>query len=169
MKIWRKMLFAMIIGMILGLVVPKDVLWFKDLLKLIGDISLNLLLYFTIVYIVVKVFLGFYSIKTDSVNKVFLIVFIITIVVSTMFSIILSIGLMNFDIFQAGKEFRVFQIKGKPIEIYGFGEILKNIISPNVLSIFQGPVKYILPLFFLGAIFGITGLFCTKKMLFFLT
>ncbi|HQJ06621.1 MAG TPA: cation:dicarboxylase symporter family transporter, partial [Spirochaetota bacterium] len=166
MKIWLKMLFSIVIGLIIGAVVPKDIEWFNSVLKIISSVSVNLLLYFTALYVPLKIFIGFNSLKEKS--KKFIWIFFLSIVISLLFSAIISIGIMNIEIFQQGKEFRVFQISGKPVELLTFGEIINNIISPNLINSFTGQIKYLLPLIFVGLIFALASRSSSKKMQYFI-
>ena len=150
----------MVIGMLLGLAVSPNVDWINYLLNFFGQLSINILLYTSSIYIVLKVFIGFYELKKQNKSKKFIPVFIISIVFSMFFSIALSMLLMNIN----KMEFRVFQIKYPPVEVNSFESIVNTIINTNILGSFVGPTRYLSPLIFIGVILGVTSLFANKKM-----
>lgn len=167
MKIWIKLLIAIIIGTILGTFIKKDINWLNDLLKFLSDLSINSLLYLTSLYIIINFFIGFYNLIKEKIYFKTLMIFIIVLLISILFSTILSIGLMNFDIFQVSDSFRIYQIKEKPIILQSFGDILLKTINKNILSIFTDSNIYIIPLIFIALIFSISSFINQKKSIYF--
>ena len=164
MKIWLKMLISIAAGMLLGLLVPQNIGWFTNTMRLFGELSVNLLLYMSAVYIILKVFTGFYQLKKESKRKRFIPIFIGCIFGSMIISVTLAMMMMNIDAMRPGQEFRIFQIQSVPVEVHSFESIITTILNANILSVLAGPVKYLSPLIFIGAIFGITSLFADKRM-----
>ena len=72
MKIWLKMMIAIIIGALAGLAVPSNITWFTNATQFLGTLSINLILYISSVYIVLKVFIGCYQLKQEIKNKKFI-------------------------------------------------------------------------------------------------
>ena len=164
MKIWLKMLISIAAGMLLGLLVPQNIGWFTNTMRLFGELSVNLLLYMSAVYIILKVFIGFFQLKKESKRKRFIPIFIGCIFGSMIISVTLAMMMMNIDAMRPGQEFRIFQIQSAPVEVHTFESIITTILNANILSVLAGPVKYLSPLIFIGAIFGITSLFADKRM-----
>ena len=164
MKIWLKMLISIAVGMLLGLLVPQNIGWFTNTMRLLGELSINLLLYMSAVYIILKVFIGFFQLKKESKRKRFIPIFIGCILGSMIISVTLAMMMMNIDALRPGQEFRIFQIQSPPVEVHSFEGIFTTILNANILSIVVQPVKYLSPLIFIGAIFGITSLFADKRM-----
>jgi len=155
------MLVAIFIGVILGVLIPQKVLFVDNIIKFLTDLSINLLLYLTLLYVLVKLFLGVLHLKKSKKNyiKIF-IVFFIGIVVSLIFSIIVSMGLMNLNIF---KPDQIAQYETKPLKIYGFSELLLNIMNSNIFTSFEGQFKFILPVVFVGLLFGLASANLSKR------
>ena len=164
MKIWLKMMICIAVGMLLGLIVPQNVGWFTGTTRLLGELSINLLLYMSAIYIILKVFIGFFQLKKESKRKRFIPIFIGCILGSMIVSVSLAMMMMNIDSFRPGQEFRIFQIQSAPVEVHSFESIFTTILNANILSIMVEPVKYLSPLIFIGAIFGIASLFADKRM-----
>jgi Na+/H+-dicarboxylate symporter len=169
LKIWLKMLLGIAFGIILGIIIPQKIVFVDNIFKFISDLAINLLLYSTIAYVLVKSFLGYYELKNNKfdIKKIFGI-FFGSFVISLIISIIFSIGLMNLSIFQPDKSFSIFQNKAEPIKTFSFEEIILRIINTNMFSSFEGPVQFILPVIFIGFIFAISAFYSNKKAVYFI-
>jgi len=167
LKIWLKLSIAIVLGTIAGIFIKVDVVWFNNLLKFLSDISINSLLYLTSIYIVLNFFIGFYNLIKEKIYLKILSIFIIVLLISIIFSAILSIGIMNLDILQVGSSFRIYQIKEKPLLLPSFGDILLKTINKNIFSIFTDSNIYILPLIFVALILSISSFLNQKKSIYF--
>jgi len=155
------MLIAIFIGVIIGLFVPQKILIIDELIKLLSNLSINILLYMTLLYTLVKTFVGVLHLKRAKKGyiKIF-IIFFVGIIASLIFSIVVSMGFMNLNIF---KPDQISQYEAKPLKIYGFSELLLNILNSNIFSSFEGPFKFVLPVVFVGMIFGLASANLSKR------
>ncbi len=167
MKIWLKVLIGIIIGTLLGVFIKWDLPWLDELLKFLYNISINSLLYLTSIYIIINFFIGFYNLIKEKIYPKMLFIFIIILFISLIFSIILSLGIMNFDIFQIGDSFRIFQIKEKPIALQSFSDILLKTINKNIFFTLVDSNIYVLPLIFIALILSISSFLNQKKAIYF--
>jgi len=163
------MLIAILIGLVVGIFIPKNIVFIEDIIKFLTSLSINSLLYLTLIYIATKIFLSVISLKQNKISilKLFLI-FFLCIIISLLLSVIVSIGFMNLNIFQPDESFSIFQNKAEPIKTYSFFDMILNIVNSNMLSSFQGPTQFILPVIFIALIFGLSAFNTNKKGLYFI-
>lgn len=165
MKIWLKMSIAILIGVLLGIFLPQKVFIIDQIIKTLSTLSLNILLYLTIIYTLIKTFLGILHIKRSKKNSLKItLIFLLCVIISLLFSIIVSMGFMNLNIF---KPDQISQYEAKPLKIYSFSEIILNILNSNILSSFEGITQFLLPVIFIGIIFGTASASLNKKSLVF--
>lgn len=167
MKIWLKILIALIIGVLCGIFLRFDSVWLDQLLKFLSNLSINSLFYLSSFYIIINSFIGFYNLIKEKIYPKMLFIFMIVLIISLVFSTILSIGIMNFDIFQKSNSFRIFQIKEKSFVLQSFGDILLKTINKNIFSVLIDNNIYILPLIFIAFIFSISSFLNQKKSIYF--
>ena len=166
MKIWLKMVFAIIIGILISVFLPNFKNIYESIIKPISNLAINSLLYITLLYILVKFFIGIIEIKKNKLLKKTFSVFFICIAISVLFSILLSIGIMNLNFFSPDN---TFQQKAynliNPVSIENF---LLNIINKNIFNSLQSPSKFIMPIIFIAFIFGIAAFYSEKKGIYFI-
>lgn len=166
MKIWLKILIALSIGAIFGLFIPEIYIFQNNgIFELLSKLAINLFLYLSVVYVLVKSFLGFLNLKRNKISKKIFLIFTILIIGSIFFSILISIGLMNLNIFHPDNPFN--QRGDRIIELNNFDSILLKIMNQNLLSIFDGAIKFILPIIFLALILSSAAYYSEKKGLYF--
>lgn len=166
MKIWLKMVFAIIIGILISIFLPNFKNIYESIIRPISNLAINSLLYITLIYILVKFFLGIIDIKKNKLLKKAFGVFFICMAISVLFSILLSIGLMNLSFFQPDNSFQ--QKSYNVINPISVGNFLLNIINKNIFISFQTPSKFILPVIFIALIFGLAAFFTEKKGIYFI-
>lgn len=172
MKIWIKLLIAGVIGTILAFFVPHNNSIVNNIFSTISVISINALLYFSIAYIFVKVFLSFYKIKNQEINKKIFLIFLLIILIATSFAAIVAFGIMNVNQYhyEAFSVDRDSVTNAKPLKLFSFSDIFKKIFSDNVFFVFSGnrmPNIFILPIFLLGLLMGFAAFKVKKKSLYF--
>lgn len=166
MKIWLKMLFAIILGLLIGFLVPDFKNIYDNIFGKISEIAINSLLFLTLIYVSTKLFLGIIEIKKNKLLKKVFYIFFICIAISLLFSIILSIGIMNLNIFHPSNSFQ--QKSYKIMEPISIGNFLVNIINKNIFISFLSPSIYLMPVIFIAFIFGISAFYSEKKGLYFI-
>jgi Na+/H+-dicarboxylate symporter len=161
------MLVFIILGIIVGLFVGQKDSAIDNFFGFLSQLSINLLLYLTGAYVLVKTFLGLLEIKKSkfSAGKLF-IIFLVSIIISVLFSIIVSFGFMNLNFFQP--DFNIVQGKAEPIKTYSFYEIFLNIINTNAFSSLTSTLVFVLPVIFIGIIFANAAYHANKKGLYFI-
>ena len=164
MKIWIKMVLAIILGALIGIIVP-DFIFKNKFVNIVSDLAVNSLLYLTLVYVLVKSYLGFLGLIKNKISKRAVSLLLLFIVISVLFSILLSIGLMNINAFKIDTNFN--QKTDRIIEPISIVNMLNNIINQNIISSFEGPVKYLIPIVFIAIIFAAASFFSDKKGLYF--
>src|SRR5512138_49413 len=111
------MLVAIIAGVILGLVLPKDMVILNDAVKFLSELAINILLYTTTLYVLLKTFLGYLNLKKIKLNNFKIYgIFFLSLIGSLLFSVIISIGFMNLGIFQPDSSFKIFQNATEPLK-----------------------------------------------------
>ena len=135
------------------------------LINIISDLAVNSLLYLTLIYVLVKSYLGFLSLIKNKISKRVISLLLLFIVISVLFSILLSIGLMNISAFKIDTNFD--QKTDKVIEPISIVNILNNIINQNIILSFEGAVKYLFPIIFIAIIFAVASYFSDKKGVYF--
>ena len=106
MKIWLKMVFAIIIGILISVFLPNFKNIYENIIKPISDLAINSLLYITLIYILIKFFIGIIDIKKNKLFKKVFITFFVCTAISVLFSILLSIGIMNLSFFRPDNSFQ---------------------------------------------------------------
>ncbi len=166
MKIWLKMLFAILLGMLIGFLVPDFKNVYENIFNKISEIAINSLLFLTLIYVLTKLFLGIIEIKKNKLLKKVFYIFFVCVTISLLFSIILSIGIMNLNIFQPSNSFQ--QKSYKIMESVSISNFLLNIINKNIFISLQSSSIYIMPVIFIAFIFGIAAFYSEKKGLYFI-
>ncbi|MCG8571921.1 MAG: dicarboxylate/amino acid:cation symporter [Spirochaetes bacterium] len=167
MKVWIKILFSIFIGIVFGILLPKDLEWIKYTLNLLSELSVNAILYFSLLYVAVKTYLGIIHLKKENKRMIVLLYFFICVILSLFIAIIVTMGIMNIELFQPDSSLPIPQAKAFEPEQYSFDIVLKNIISDNFFAIFQGKFRFILPVYLISFIFGFATLNSDKKSLYF--
>ena len=164
MKIWLKFLIAIVIGLALGFFLPKDIQSINDAVKFLADFSINIILYTTVLYVLLKTYLGYLNIKRNKQNNFKILgFFFLSLFGSLLFSIIISIGFMNLGIFQPDSSFKIIQNATEPLKTFSFTDILIKMINQNIFSSFEGPTQFLLPIIFIAIIFAISSVHTGKK------
>lgn len=147
MKIWIKMLIAMIFGFVLAIFLPADSVSVKHVFSLLAKISLNVLLYFTVLHTFVRFFVGFVNMKKAkrSVKKP-VAIFFLCIFASLIFTVAISVFAMN--IFSSPKEsfFNFNQQSTYKMRLFTFSDLLQNIFPDNAVTILGESTSFLLPL-----------------------
>ncbi|HBD94335.1 MAG: hypothetical protein A2015_00245 [Spirochaetes bacterium GWF1_31_7] len=164
MKIWVKLLISIIIGGIAGVFFPEKMTNIKKFFDFASTISVSLLLYLTVPYVIVKMYTGIISMKNTKVKiwKITL-VFIFTVMTSLVISIILSMFVMNVSMLQPDKGFELFQSTAIKLESYQISDLLRNMISRNPFSYLVSPLKFLLPIIFMAVVFAYGTITTGKK------
>jgi len=171
LKIWLKMLIALILGLLLGIFLPEFKSFsYKNAFIFIGDLALNSLLYLSILYVLTKSFLGFLNLKKNKITGKILRVFLLCVTISVFLSIIVSLGFMNLTFFQPhDKDFS--QQSGEAIKYTSIKDIILKIISNNIFNVFMvnnnNPYIFMIPIIFIALIFAYATYFSDKKGLYF--
>ncbi|MCK4798697.1 MAG: dicarboxylate/amino acid:cation symporter [Spirochaetes bacterium] len=167
MKIWLKMLIAIIFGILVSIFIPEFKSFsFNNFFQFLSNVAINSLLYLTLLYVLVKAFLGFLNLKKKNLNKKIFLVFIPGIFISILFSIIVSIGFMNLNVFWPGNKF--IQEGVKIDHSNSFASLILKTINENIFSSFEGSANFILPIIFIAFIFAIAAYYSNKKGIYFI-
>lgn len=164
MKIFIKMIIAIVIGIFAGIFlnIQVDGKAYR-IIELLTDISVNCLLYFTLLYILVKTYTNVIQLRKAGKSYLKLIaVFIICLLFSLFLSIIVSIGIMNIALFQP-ESFTIIQDGASPIKPHTFYQIVREIVNTNFFKVFEGDVKFLYPVIFASLIFAYGTLAGGKK------
>lgn len=152
MKIWMKSLVGIVLGVIIGFLLPiSKNNAFLELFRFASPLIVNLLLYFTLPYILIKMLTGIISMLQTKV-KIWKLTgtFFLFIITSLAVSTIISLFVMNISILQPDANFDVSQQSAREIAIPTFGYLVNQIFSSNPLRFIIEPLQYILPLVLLA-------------------
>ncbi|MBN2546301.1 MAG: cation:dicarboxylase symporter family transporter, partial [Spirochaetes bacterium] len=163
MKIWLKMLIALILGLLVGFFVPD----FKisnetTIFQFFTNLIINSLLYLTLLYILVKVFLGIINLINKKITRQVLYTFLFFIIISLISSIIISIIIMNIGILKPVVSV-IEQHKDKRLETTSLINLINKIINDNIFTTFQGTTNFLFPIIFISVIFSIAAYYSDKK------
>lgn len=168
MKIWIKLIIGIIAGSLLGVLLPDTFSNIRGFIDFIAGGALNLLLYFTTIYISIKVYTGIISMKNTKV-KIWKIsgVFLSTVLFSILISIIISMFVMNIGSIQPEIAPNILQKNSIKPGILTYSEIFNKIISDNAINVFTLNAKFILPVMFLSIVLAFGTISAGKKGTFF--
>jgi len=163
MKIWIKMLLAIVLGFLLSFILPeiRQSSLITDFFKFFAELSINALLYLTVIYLFVKSFIGFIWFKSNEISPKVLKTFALYTLVAISASLIVSVAVMNISFFHPELNFN--QKFDKIVDPANLGILLLNIINKNIFTTFEGPTKYLLPVLFVSMIFSIGAFYTGKK------
>ena len=168
MKIWIKMLLAMMAGIVLALFLPADKAAIKDVFLLLSKISLNILLYFAVLHTFVRFYVGFVIIKREKRKlRKATIVFFLCILASLIFTAAISVFAMN--IFSSPQEsfFDFNQHSSYKMQLFTFLDLFQNIFPDNAAAILTKSTSFLLPLLVLSLILAAGTIKTGKKADFF--
>ncbi|MBO5289276.1 MAG: dicarboxylate/amino acid:cation symporter [Spirochaetales bacterium] len=168
MKIWIKMLLAMMAGIVLALFLPEDKAAIKDVFLLLSKISLNILLYFAVLHTFVRFYVGFVNIKREKRKlRKATIVFFLCILASLIFTAAISVFAMN--IFSSPQEsfFDFNQHSSYKMQLFTFLDLFQNIFPDNAAAILTKSTSFLLPLLVLSLILAAGTIKTGKKADFF--
>lgn len=168
MKIWIKMLLAMMAGIVLALFLPADKAAIKDVFLLLSKISLNILLYFAVLHTFVRFYVGFVNIKREKRKlRKATIVFFLCILASLIFTAAISVFAMN--IFSSPQEsfFDFNQHSSYKMQLFTFLDLFQNIFPDNAAAILTKSTSFLLPLLVLSLILAAGTIKTGKKADFF--
>lgn len=163
-KIWIKMLIAMIFGVVLAIFLPADNASFKTILPLLSKISLNILLYFAVLHTFVKFYVGIVNLKQKKLTvRKSLIVFFLCILASLGFTAAISVFAMN--VFSSPQEsfFNFNQHSSYKMQLFTFSDLLLNIFPDNAATILTKSTSFLFPLLVLALILALGSLKNGKK------
>lgn len=153
MKIWIKMLIAMIFGFVLAFFLPVDNVLVKHVFSLLSKVSLNILLYFAVLHTFIRFFVGFVTMKKAkrSIKKP-VVIFFLCIFASLVFTVAISIFAMN--IFSSPKElfFNFNQQSSYKMQLFTFSDLFQNIFPDNAVTVLTESTSFLLPLLVLALI-----------------
>lgn len=164
MKIWIKMLLAMVIGIVLAIFLPADNVTVKDVFSLLAKISLNILLYFAVLHTFVRFYVGFINIKREKRRlKKAMIVFFLCILASLVFTAAISVFAMN--IFSSPQEsfFDFNQHSSYKMQLFTFFDLFQNIFPDNAATVLTKGTSFLLPLLVLALILAAGTIKTGKK------
>lgn len=167
-KIWIKMLLAMMAGIVLALFLPADKAAIKDVFLLLSKISLNILLYFAVLHTFVRFYVGFVNIKREKRKlRKATIVFFLCILASLIFTAAISVFAMN--IFSSPQEsfFDFNQHSSYKMQLFTFLDLFQNIFPDNAAAILTKSTSFLLPLLVLALILAAGTIKTGKKADFF--
>lgn len=167
-KIWIKMLLAMMAGIVLALFLPADKVAIKDVFLLLSKISLNILLYFAVLHTFVRFYVGFVNIKREKRKlRKATIVFFLCILASLIFTAAISVFAMN--IFSSPQEsfFDFNQHSSYKMQLFTFLDLFQNIFPDNAAAILTKSTSFLLPLLVLSLILAAGTIKTGKKADFF--
>ena len=167
-KIWIKMLLAMMAGIVLALFLPEDKAAIKDVFLLLSKISLNILLYFAVLHTFVRFYVGFVNIKREKRKlRKATIVFFLCILASLIFTAAISVFAMN--IFSSPQEsfFDFNQHSSYKMQLFTFLDLFQNIFPDNAAAILTKSTSFLLPLLVLSLILAAGTIKTGKKADFF--
>lgn len=167
-KIWIKMLLAMMAGIVLALFLPADKAAMKDVFLLLSKISLNILLYFAVLHTFVRFYVGFVNIKREKRKlRKATIVFFLCILASLIFTAAISVFAMN--IFSSPQEsfFDFNQHSSYKMQLFTFLDLFQNIFPDNAAAILTKSTSFLLPLLVLSLILAAGTIKTGKKADFF--
>lgn len=168
MKIWIKMLLAMMAGIVLALFLPADKAAMKNVFLLLSKISLNILLYFAVLHTFVRFYVGFVNIKREKRKlRKATIVFFLCILASLIFTAAISVFAMN--IFSSPQEsfFDFNQHSSYKMQLFTFLDLFQNIFPDNAAAILTKSTSFLLPLLVLSLILAAGTIKTGKKADFF--
>lgn len=164
MKIWIKMLIAIVFGVVLAVFLPADVVSVKHIFSLLSKVSLNVLLYFVVLHTFVRFFVGFVNMKKAkrSIKKPAAI-FFLCILASLVFTVAISVFAMN--IFSSPKEsfFNFSQQSSYKMQLFTFSDLLQSIFPDNAVAILTKSTSSLLPLLVLALILAAGTVKAGKK------
>ncbi|MEE1290640.1 MAG: cation:dicarboxylase symporter family transporter [Spirochaetota bacterium] len=164
MKIWIKMLFAMIFAVVLTIFLPADNASFKAVLSLLSKISLNILLYFAVIHTFVRFYVGFVNIKREKRRlRKATVVFVLCIFASLIFTAAISVFAMN--VFSSPQEsfFNFNQHSSYKMQLFTFSDLLQKIFPDNAAVILTKSTSFLLPLLVLALVLAAGTLKSGKK------
>ncbi len=167
LKIWIKTLVALIIGVLLGLFLKPN-FFSIELLKFISDLVVNLLLFLTPLFIIVKSYMGYIKLKKDGIYLKTISIFLGLSAVTSLVTIIITVCLMNFKVFHIPGHTVITQISDIPLYNNNLFSLIKRIVNPNLFRLVVENGDYILPYIFIGLIFGAGSFFAGKKGVYFI-
>ncbi len=168
MKLWLKTLIGIGIGVVVGILLPKNVVFFDELFKLTSTVAINFFLFLTVLYVLIKTYLGFYGFKKNKIPGLKIaLLFVIFITVFLLVSILLSVSFMNITGFQQD-EVTMTIIGGEPVKTSTFSDILYKIVNQNLFTALESGTQFILPIVFIGLLFGYASFYASKKSLVFI-
>jgi Na+/H+-dicarboxylate symporter len=163
-KIWIKMLIAMIFGVVLAIFLPADNASFKAVLSLLSKISLNILLYFAVIHTFVRFYVGFVNIKREKRRlRKATVVFVLCIFASLVFTAAISVFAMN--VFSSPQEsfFNFNQHSSYKMQLFTFSDLLQKIFPDNAAVILTKSTSFLLPLLVLALVLAAGTLKSGKK------
>ncbi len=167
-KIWIKMLIAIVLGIVLAVFLPADNVSVKNIFSLLSKVSLNILLYFAVLHTFIRFFVGFVNMKKAkrSVKKP-VAVFFLCILASLIFTVAISVFAMN--IFSSPREsfFNFNQQSSYKMQLFTFSDLLQNIFPDNAVTILTKSTSFLLPLLVLALILAAGTVKTGKKGEFF--
>ena len=163
MKIWIKMLLAIIVGILISFFLPniKENNLINAIFKFFSELSINSLLYLTLLYLFLKSFIGFIWFKSNNSSKNIMKLFVLYTIISIFFSLIITVAVMNIGFFHPELNFN--QKFDKIVEPENIGNIFLSIINKNIFTTFEGPAKYLLPVLFISMIVSLAAFYSGKK------
>lgn len=168
MKIWLKILIAVIIGILVGKFMPQfdlsainNIFKYSSAFKFLSDLTINLLLFTVKLYILVKIFLSVIKLQKSKLTGKSFSLFLLFTFISLMVSIIIATLLMNLEVFHPRIDFT--QVKHKVLEYTTFDNLILNTINENMFATLAAPTKFLLPVIFIAFIFGLGAFYAGRK------
>jgi Na+/H+-dicarboxylate symporter len=168
LKIWIKMILAVTAGMVVGLLVPSVEGYAGDGLKSLAMIGVQALLYFTVLYSIVKSYLAFHRLRSKEKTRKIIGIFFMIIGISVLFSVIISLGLMNLDFFEYDTITSHNNTPIEPVTIYTLSTILDKTVSKNLFAVFTNTGNFIFPVLLVAFLFAIATWSTGKRGQYFL-
>jgi len=157
------MTIALVIGLLIGFFIPD--LKINDettIFKYLSNLIINSLLYLTLLYILVKVFLSIIYMINKKITKQVLSTFLFFIVISLIASILISVIIMNIGILKPVVSV-IEQHKDKKLDTTSLTGLINHIINDNIFKTFQGSTNLLFPIIFVSIIFAVSAYFSEKK------
>lgn len=149
MKIWFKMVLFIIISSVIGVILISFTDIDKSSFDTLSLLSVNLLTYFSTIYIIIKILSGILRIKKQ-IESFFsgAFFFFIAHFITLSFAIVISIFFMNLDVFHPANSFPVDQVSAKMIGQITLSDFFRNILSSNAINSITNSFKFIMPVMF---------------------
>lgn len=168
LKVWIKMLIVILLGTLLAFFIPLDQEEVHNFLSFFSEISLNILLYFTVIYTAVKLYTGTVNWKqTEKPLAKTIFIFFLCVILFLFFSAAVSIFVMNITPLQQERLFDFNQKSSYRMELFTFSDLCKQVFPDNGLSVLMNGTVFFSPVILFAAVLALGTIGAGRKGQFF--